>query len=369
MMSRTPYRARISAIQTTDAETIGKRMKRLCDCNMFAEIERMVVCLPNTPEYNDNENIKRAKISLAWNKKDVQTVYKLIEEGNFSIGEDKDLVELWDKAHCYEAKCSTPLQRYRIRQRFPPPQSICPSGIRRKRGIPRETRDALEAWFTKHGPYPTITDKLILAGEHQLTHSQLKNWFANRRRRLRDKRNECRKRLQQCATQNKLEDERHSAEESEKSSPLERQSSWHLEDVAPIVDQLTPSLFSTETIMKKDINSIAVPSTSPLFTRETTEPSAEDEQLFGQSNVPLLQSQTWDKVHVLSSVNESIPVFNPGKITGATDQATSLTNQSVMSLLPNQTPWPLEHVMIPALEPKLSLSESEEVVHQGYQSR
>ena len=57
--------------------------------------------------------------------------------------------------------------------RFPPPQSICPSGIRRKRGIPRETRDALEAWFTKHGPYPTITEKLILAGEHQLTHSQV----------------------------------------------------------------------------------------------------------------------------------------------------------------------------------------------------
>ena len=84
MMSQTPYRAWISAIQTTDAETIGKRMKRLCDCNnMFAEIERMVVCLPNTPEYNDNENIKRAKISLAWNKKDVQTVYRLIEVTGF----------------------------------------------------------------------------------------------------------------------------------------------------------------------------------------------------------------------------------------------------------------------------------------------
>ena len=68
---------------TTDAKTVGGRMKGLRDCNMFAEIERMVVCLPNTPEYNDNEDIKRAKISLAWNKKDVQTVYRLIEVTDF----------------------------------------------------------------------------------------------------------------------------------------------------------------------------------------------------------------------------------------------------------------------------------------------
>ncbi|XP_068704897.1 homeobox protein SIX6-like [Montipora foliosa] len=368
MTTPTRYRARISVIQTTDAKTIGERMKRLRDCNMFAEIERMVVCLPNTPEYNNNEDIKRAKISLAWNKKDVQTVYRLIEEGNFSIGEDKDLVQLWDEAHCYEAKCATPLQRYRIRQRFPPPQSICPSGIRRQTGIPRETRGALQAWFTKHGPYPTRTDKRRLAEELKLSRSQLKNWFANKRRRLRDKRNECRESPQQNATQNKSEDERHSAEGSEKCSPLERQSSRHLEDVAPFVDQLTPSLFSAETTMKTDINSIAVSSNSPLFTREIPEPSAEDEQLFGRSNVPLLQSQTWDKTHALSSVNESISASNPGKITGGTDQASSLTNQSGMSLLPNQTPWALEHV-IPVLEPKLSFSDSQEVVHQGYKSR
>ena len=83
MTTPTRYRARISVIQTTDAKTIGERMKRLRDCNMFAEIERMVVCLPNTPEYNENEDIKRAKISLAWNKKDVQTVYRLIEVTDF----------------------------------------------------------------------------------------------------------------------------------------------------------------------------------------------------------------------------------------------------------------------------------------------
>ena len=57
--------------------------------------------------------------------------------------------------------------------RFPPPQSICPSGIRRQTGIPRETRGALQAWFTKHGPYPTRTDKRRLAEELKLTRSQV----------------------------------------------------------------------------------------------------------------------------------------------------------------------------------------------------
>ena len=48
----------------------------------------------------------------------ITVVVFFFQEGNFSIGEDKDLVKLWDEAHYYEAKCATPLQRYRIRQRF-----------------------------------------------------------------------------------------------------------------------------------------------------------------------------------------------------------------------------------------------------------
>ena len=77
-MRRTRHQTRILA-QQTDAESMGKLMKRLVNCNMFAELDRLIASFPDTNEYNNNEDIERAKISLAWNKKDVHSVYRLIE--------------------------------------------------------------------------------------------------------------------------------------------------------------------------------------------------------------------------------------------------------------------------------------------------
>ena len=55
------------------------RAKRLVHCKKFAEVENLLLGLPNSPEFQENEEINRAKIALAWHKKDVQAVYKLIE--------------------------------------------------------------------------------------------------------------------------------------------------------------------------------------------------------------------------------------------------------------------------------------------------
>lgn len=41
-----------------DVKIIGEWMKCFCDCNMFVEIECMVVCFFNILEYNENEDIK-----------------------------------------------------------------------------------------------------------------------------------------------------------------------------------------------------------------------------------------------------------------------------------------------------------------------
>lgn len=59
--------------------------------------------------------------------------------------------------------------------RFMPPRSICPSGIRKKRGIPKETCNALQAWFKEHisNPYPNATERLMLAEQHGLTLGQV----------------------------------------------------------------------------------------------------------------------------------------------------------------------------------------------------
>lgn len=58
---------------------VSTRMTSLVRCNKFAEVESLLVRLPQTRAYQDNEEITRAKIALAWHNKDVQTVYKLIE--------------------------------------------------------------------------------------------------------------------------------------------------------------------------------------------------------------------------------------------------------------------------------------------------
>lgn len=163
------------------------RAKRLVHCKKYAEVENLLLRLPNSPEYQENEEIIRAKIALAWHRKDIQAVYKLVEEGTFSQGDD--LIEIWDEAHVYEAKARTAVQRFRVRQRFPPPRSICPSGFRKKKGIPRETYKALQAWLMQRirNPYPDSTEKLMLAEQHGITLAQLKTWFANARRRLRNR--------------------------------------------------------------------------------------------------------------------------------------------------------------------------------------
>lgn len=77
-MNQTRYLQRRLASQN-DAKTTGKVMKRLVKRAKFAELERMSICLPNTQEYINNEDITRAKIALAWHKKDLQAVYRLIE--------------------------------------------------------------------------------------------------------------------------------------------------------------------------------------------------------------------------------------------------------------------------------------------------
>ena len=58
---------------------VSTRVTGLVRCNKFAEVESLLVRLPHTRAYQDNEEITRAKIALAWHKRDVQTVYKLIE--------------------------------------------------------------------------------------------------------------------------------------------------------------------------------------------------------------------------------------------------------------------------------------------------
>lgn len=77
-MKRTRYLQRILSSHS-DPATMGKLVACLVCSNKFSEVERLLQCLPSTKEYNNNEDITRARIAVAWHKKDVGKVFKLIE--------------------------------------------------------------------------------------------------------------------------------------------------------------------------------------------------------------------------------------------------------------------------------------------------
>ena len=60
--------------------------------------------------------------------------------------------------------------------------------VRHKRQTLQDMARPLKHWLYKHrdNPYPTKTDKLSLAMSSQMTLTQVSNWFANARRRLKN---------------------------------------------------------------------------------------------------------------------------------------------------------------------------------------
>ena len=100
------------------------------------------------------------------------------------------LVEFWDQAHYIEEeirqkKSLSPLSRFRVRRRNPPPRTICASGVRKTSSLPKEATAKLKTWYFNHesDPYPTVLEKQQLARVTGLTIAQVKTWFANARRR------------------------------------------------------------------------------------------------------------------------------------------------------------------------------------------
>lgn len=83
------------------------------------------------------------------------------------------------------SKKLTPLARFRVRKRFPPPNSICADGLRKTNTLPKDATCYLKTWLLNHlnDPYPDANEKQQLAKMSGLTQAQVKTWFANARRR------------------------------------------------------------------------------------------------------------------------------------------------------------------------------------------
>lgn len=139
-----------------------------------------------------SEKIIFKKIDQAWQRKDIDEMFQLIKENEFSDETQKKALHYWDQGHYYQEgekrnKALTPLARFRIRERFLPPKNICPNG-RKKATLPREATAKLRAWLDENPrPYPTRETKAALADDTGLTILQVNTWFANTRRRMRGK--------------------------------------------------------------------------------------------------------------------------------------------------------------------------------------
>ncbi|XP_019637243.1 PREDICTED: uncharacterized protein LOC109479694 [Branchiostoma belcheri] len=138
--------------------------------------------------YRSNPWVYRAQITENLRSGQFEKVFQLLQ--HFPFGPSADLVQLWDEAHYRQmerrtGKLLTPVGKFRLRKRFPPPLSIAPHG-RKTLSLPREAKTKLQSWLLDHQdhPYPSRVEKYDLAELTGLTFKQVSTWFQNNRRRL-----------------------------------------------------------------------------------------------------------------------------------------------------------------------------------------
>ena len=99
---------------------------------------------------------------------------------NNSFEESEDLIKAWDESNYIEEenrlqKSLTPLARFRVRKRHPPPKTICPTGMRKMASLPKGATRILKQWLIEHftDPYPSGDEKNALAKLSGLTPNQV----------------------------------------------------------------------------------------------------------------------------------------------------------------------------------------------------
>ncbi|XP_036363388.1 uncharacterized protein LOC118765430 [Octopus sinensis] len=173
--------------------TLSYFAQYLCNLEKFDEFKNWIDNLTKSrpllfEELKEDEDFVFSIVSLRIHEEKFYEAFELIENGTFTNPER--FISLWDKAH-YKLKEKekgfplTPLLRFRVRKKYPPPKSICPSGKRPSSNLPEHARQTLKQWFNKHAdyPYPDEHEKKQLVEQSGLILSQVKTWFANTRRR------------------------------------------------------------------------------------------------------------------------------------------------------------------------------------------
>ncbi|CAJ1085967.1 SIX homeobox 7 [Xyrichtys novacula] len=147
---------------------------------------------------NRHESVMRARALVAFHGGNFEALYQILQSYRFTRESHAKLQDLWLDAHYREAERLRgrplgPVEKYRIRKKFPLPRTIW-DGEQKTHCFKERTRSLLREWYLQD-PYPNPSRKRHLAQATGLTPTQVGNWFKNRRQR--DRAASAKNRLQQ----------------------------------------------------------------------------------------------------------------------------------------------------------------------------
>ena len=147
MASKTKQNYQAALSEGVTMENAAKTCTNLAKQKMYGDLEAFLKTLPNNADFIGNEDIVKAKIACLLAKKKYKEIYKLIsvsplQDSHFerilvamflvvlywcqrhccfhqdnTFTNKKEMILLWDNAHCEELGASTPLERFRVRER------------------------------------------------------------------------------------------------------------------------------------------------------------------------------------------------------------------------------------------------------------
>ncbi|XP_056298591.1 SIX homeobox 7 [Pseudoliparis swirei] len=167
---------------------------------------------------NRHESVMRARALVAFHGGNFEGLYQILQSHRFTRESHAKLQDLWLDAHYREAERLRgrplgPVEKYRIRKKFPLPRTIW-DGEQKTHCFKERTRSLLREWYLQD-PYPNPSRKRHLAQATGLTPTQVGNWFKNRRQR--DRAASAKNRMQQdpshlpsgSSSDGSLQDRRH----------------------------------------------------------------------------------------------------------------------------------------------------------------
>ncbi|XP_077401434.1 SIX homeobox 7 [Vanacampus margaritifer] len=180
------------------AEQVARVCENLEETGDIERLGRFLWSLPAGQALNRHESVMRARALVAFHRGNFEALYQILQSHRFTRESHAKLQDLWLDAHYREAERLRgrplgPVEKYRIRKKFPLPRTIW-DGEQKTHCFKERTRSLLREWYLQD-PYPNPSRKRHLAQATGLTPTQVGNWFKNRRQR--DRAASAKNRLQQ----------------------------------------------------------------------------------------------------------------------------------------------------------------------------